>query len=296
MNSEEIIRNQQDELLATYAGPDRVLPVSEILAKIIEERKTRPAFQIKLGISHFDECMGRLKKGHLVVISGPPKNGKTSLALTFTKNFVEQGLKCLWFPFEMGHEDILENFTELFNENFDFYSPAELVDKEIEWVRQRVKEAKKKKYGCDVVFIDHTDFLKDRRLITRNVNINMASYVGGIIQGVKSLALEQNVIIFLLHHLVKSNWTKNDLPTSEDMRDTGQVAQLSDFVLMMVRKRGKKGGEQIYEGNEAIAGVIENRHGGKTKKFPLVLKNGFFTEKIDFVHKEEFKEDYQPTF
>ena len=294
MNSENIIKGQKDELLASYAGPDKVIKASELWAEILEERKNRPKFQIKLGITSFDECMSRIKRGHLVVISGPPKNGKTSLALTFTKSFVEQGLKCLWFPFEMGHEDILENFENLFSENFDFYSPAELIDKEIEWVRQRVVETKKK-YGVDVVFIDHTDFLKDRRLATQNVNINMASYVGGIIQGLKSLALEQSVIIFLLHHLVKSNWTKNDLPSSEDMRDTGQVAQLADFVLMIIRKREKRGA--VYEGNEAVAGVIENRHGGKTKKFPLVLKDKFFTENIDFIHNEsQEQEDYQISF
>lgn len=278
MTSEEIIKQQEyEEILATYEGNDRVMPVSELWKKIKEERKNKPQFQIKTNLEGFDECMGRLRRGHLVVLSGPPKNGKTALALTFTKTFVEQGLKCLWFPFEMGHEDVLENFDGLFNENFDFYSPAELVDKEMEWVEQRVHEAKKK-YGLDVVFIDHTDFLRDRKIITKNVNMNLSFYMGAIIQGVKSLALKENIIIFLLHHLTKTKWSTNELPTAENMSETRQIAQLPDFILMIIRKRADKKSKEIYVGNEAIAGVIENRHGGKTKKFELFMKDKFFTD------------------
>lgn len=268
-----------------YNGPDKVVKVSELWKKIEADRLTRPDFSAPTGIQTIDECLKKLKRGHLVVLSGPPKNGKTSLAMTFTKSFVEQGLKCLWFPFEMGHEDILESFKGLFSDTFEFYSPEELIDKELEWVRNRIIEAKAK-YGVDAVFIDHTDFLRDRRLISKQVSMNTATYVGAIIQGVKVLALEQNVIIVLLHHLTKANWSTNELPTAEDMRDTGQVAQLADYVLMIIRRRASKGSEQIYIENEAVGGVIENRHGGLTKKFMLNLVDGFFVERSA---KEEIK-------
>ena len=100
-----------------------------------------------------------------------------------------------------------------------------------------------------------------------------------------------------MHHINKAKWIKNDLPTTDDMSETRQIGQMPDYVLMIVRKRGEKKSQDIYIGNEAIAGVIENRHGGKTKKFPLVLRNGFFTEDIDFTHREpELPEPYQPTF
>lgn len=278
MNSEEIIKKAREtELLKTYEGPDKVVKVSELWKQIEADRMTRPEFSALTGIQSIDDCLKKLKRGHLIVLSGPPKNGKTSLAMTFTKSFVEQGLKCLWFPFEMGHEDILDNFKDLFSDTFDFYSPQELIDKELEWVRSKIIEAKLK-YGADAVFIDHTDFLRDRKLLSKNLSMNTATYVGAIIQGVKVLALEQNVIIVLLHHLTKANWTTNELPTAEDMRDTGQVAQLADYVLMIIRKRASKGSENIYIENEAVGGVIENRHGGLTKKFLLYMENGFFYE------------------
>ena len=274
-----------------YNGPDKVVKVSELWKQIEADRLTRPDFSAPTGIPTIDECLKKLKRGHLVVLSGPPKNGKTSLAMTFTKSFVEQGLKCLWFPFEMGHEDILENFKDLFSDTFEFYSPQEMIDKELEWVRSKIIEAKAK-YGVDAVFIDHTDFLRDRRLISKQVNMNTATYVGAIIQGVKVLALEQNVIIVLLHHLTKANWTTNELPTAEDMRDTGQVAQLADYVLMIIRKRASKGSAEIYIENEAVGGVIENRHGGLTKKFLLNMENGFFYEsskKAEEIKPEQIK-------
>ena len=277
--------------MKNYNGPDKVVRVSELWKQIEADRLTRPDFSAPTGIKTIDECLKKLKRGHLIVLSGPPKNGKTSLAMTFTKSFVEQGLKCLWFPFEMGHEDILENFKDLFSDNFDFYAPQEMIDKELDWVRNRIIEAKAK-YGVDAVFIDHTDFLKDRKLLSKNLSMNTATYVGAIIQGVKTLAIEQNVIIVLLHHLTKANWTTNELPTAEDMRDTGQVAQLADYVLMIIRKRASKGSAEIYVENEAVGAVIENRHGGFTKKFLLNMENGFFYEggkKVEEIKPEQIK-------
>lgn len=297
MNSEDIIKSQKNELLATYAGQDKVIQASEIWAKILEERKNRPPFTAKLGLAGFDECMPKLRRGHFVVLSGPPKNGKTALALTFTRNFVNQGLKCLWFPFEMGHEDILENFADLFSPNFDFYSPEQLADKEMEWVEARIIETKKK-FGLDVVFIDNTDFLKDRKLIAKNVNMNFAAYMGGIIQGLKTIALREEIIIFLLHHINKAKWIKNDLPTTDDMSETRQIGQMPDYVLMIIRKRAEKKSQDIYIGNEAIAGVIENRHGGKTKKFELYMHKGFFTDDINFklIDNRYEEKNYEPSF
>ena len=290
--AEDIIKKvREDELLKTYSGPDKVVEVSKIWQQILDDRATRPDFRALTGIQTIDDCLKKLKRGHLIVLSGPPKNGKTSLAMTFTKSFIEQGLKCLWFPFEMGHEDILDNFKDLFSDTFEFYSPQELIDKELDWVRAKIIEAKLK-YGVDAVFIDHTDFLRDRKLISKQVSMNTATYVGAIIQGVKVLALEQNVIIVLLHHLTKANWTTNELPAAEDMRDTGQVAQLADYVLMIIRKRASKGSAEIYVENEAVGGVIENRHGGITKKFLLNMENGFFYEggkKVEEIKIEQIK-------
>lgn len=272
----------------------KIVKASEKWQQILEERKTRPPFQAKTGLPTIDMCLKRLKRGHFIVLSGPRKAGKTSLALTFTKSFIEQGLKCLWFPFEMGHEDILERFDKLFSKNFDFFTPNELVDKDVEWVRTKVIEAQDKD-GVDVIFIDHLDQLRDRKLLMKNVNMNMSSYIGGIVQSVQSLGKERNVIVVLLCHITKEKRGRNEVPDSDDIADTRHIMDLADFILMAMRAKPlRKNSLEVYDGNKAIIGVVENRHGGITKNFPAELIDEFFYE-IDTLNNKpietELKEE-----
>ena len=124
-----------------------------------------------------------------------------------------------------------------------------------------------------------------------NISQNMASYVGGIVQQVKILARKYDLIIFLMAHIRKNQWTAKDLPASEELRDSGQIAQLADIVLMIMRKRMKQGNDTVYDGNKAIVGVIENRHNGNTKKIPLILSNNEFLED-SFVERPEIKSNF----
>jgi replicative DNA helicase len=84
-----------------------------------------------------------------------------------------------------------------------------------------------------------------------------------------------------MSHIRKNQWTTGDLPSSEELRDSGQIAQLADFVLMMVRKRSdnrRKDLDEIYAGNQSLLGVMENRHNGRTKKIALEFTNNEFKQ------------------
>jgi hypothetical protein len=73
-------------------------------------------------------------------------------------------------------------------------------------------------------------------------------------------------------HITKSGWTSNRLPNSDQVRDTGQITQLADMVLMIIRNR-KKG---VYYKNFATLGVMENRKTGKTGMINLKLIDELF--------------------
>ena len=265
-------RIELEERLKDYKGADRVVLAEEKKQEIEEQRALRPHFVAKTSIPTLDACTEGFRKGQLIVLSGPPKQGKTSLCQTFTKKFDENNQKCIWFSYEMGYEELFQKFPM---ENLTFYVPAYMESGNVEWVEERIIEAKKK-FGVDIVFIDHLDFLRDPNVL-KGISLNLSSYVGGIVQKVKSMAVKHNVIIFLMSHIRKNKWTSKDLPSSEELRDTGQTAQLADIVLMIMRKRAKESNE-IYEGNLCILGVMENRHNGRTKKMQLVFNNNEFTE------------------
>jgi replicative DNA helicase len=276
MNEAKILEQKiaMEEELAVYRGADRVVIAEEKKKEILEEEKIRPKFIARTGIPSLDDTLGGFRKGWLIIMSGPPKHGKSGMCQTFTKRFLENKIPCLWLQYELGYREFFEKFPM---DNLDFAVPNYMETGNLEWVERKIIESKRK-YGTDVVFIDHLDFLRDPRDM-RNVQINLATYVGGIVQNVKTMAVRHDVVIFLMCHIRKNEWKTSDVPSSEELRDSGQVAQLADIVMMMVRRRAKRESDTVYIGNEATLAVVENRHNGKTKKIPVIFnedKKEFF--------------------
>lgn len=243
--------------------------------EIREAQKNIPKFRALSGIPSLDWCIEGFRKGQLVVVSGPPKNGKTAICTTFTKHFINQGFKCVWFSYELTYAEIFEKFPM---ESLDFYVPNYLASGNLNWIERKVIEATERDdIKADAIFIDNLDFLRDTEVL-RGLGLNLAAYVGGIVQKLKRIAVERNVVIFLMSHIRKNKWTENELPSSEELRDSGQVAQLADIVMMIMRRKADKGSQEVYDGNRALLGVMENRHNGKTKKIDIQLFDNEFTE------------------
>lgn len=255
---------------------DSVILAEDKKNQIEELKKQTPHFLARSNIASLEDTVDGFRKGQLIIVSGPPKAGKTQFCQTLTKHFTQDEKKCLWFSYELGYDELFAKFPMT---NLDFYVPNYIQTGNLDWIEEKVKESKEK-FGTDIVFIDHLDFLRDpSELRGRNVSQNMSSYVGGLVQRVKSMARSQNVVIFLMCHIRKNEWTAKDVPTSAELRDSGQIAQLADIVMMVMRKR-KRGSnvDEMYDGNFATLGVIENRHNGKTKKIPMELKDNEFVE------------------
>lgn len=279
-------RVKREVALKNYKGEDRVILAEEKWQEIQEENKNKPAFSVSMGLPKIDDCLQSLGLGRLVVLSGPPKNGKTQLCQTFTKRFVEQGKRILWFSYEVSYEELFGKFPM---PNLDFYVPNLMETGDVDWIEDKIIESKQK-YGTNIVFIDHLDFLRDPNAL-KGIGLNLSAYVGGIVQRIKRISVEQNMLIFLMSHIRKNNWTSNKLPAAEELRDSGQIAQLADVVMMIARIRNKNSNaEEIYQNNEAIVGVIENRLNGKTKISTVEFVNGEFIE----VNKIGPNHNYEP--
>lgn len=283
---EEQIKKEVE--LKGYDGFDRVVSADEKWTEVREEQASRPPFRALSGIKTLDDTIGGFRKGRLIVLSGPPKNGKSACCMTISKNFTQQGIKSLWLEYELMYDEFFDSYPGT-KEGLQFFTPNYMYSGNLEWVENRIIEAKKK-FGIEAVFIDHLDFLRDPKDL-RKVEQNMSSYVGGIVQKLKSIAVQQELIMFLMAHLRKTNWTSNELPKTEEIRDSGQIPQLADIVMMMMRQRADRTSDEIYHENFATLGVMENRQTGKTKKINLQLRDKEFFE-TDYWHKEEIHVDF----
>jgi replicative DNA helicase len=244
--------------IAKLDGPPIVL-ASDKNVEIEEMRKASAGVpKVMTGFSVLDDCIEGFREGQLIVLSGPTGHGKTALSRTLTKRFVDGGHKVVWFSYEESYEELFDKMPSL-----EFYVPDTLEQDTIEWVKKMALRAKNER-GCNIVFIDNLDFLRNPKEM-RQVNMNMSAYVGGIVQELKSFCTREKMIIFLLVHITKQNWNTNALPTSQDIRDSGMIPQLASHVMFIIRKRADGTGEQIFT-DEAIVGIDKNRHNGKTKR------------------------------
>lgn len=252
----EIEKKEMDleaELLK-YGGEDKVISSLEMNELLRNEQ--RPEVKVMSNMPKLDRLINGFNGGELVVISGKTKEGKTTLAQTLTWHFIMQDVMSLWFSYELPARDFLKKFPELPL----FYMPAQMKPGIIWWVEKRIIEAKLK-FGIRVVFIDHLHYVVDMAKM-KNASIE----IGAVVRQLKSIAIRQNIIIFLICHTAK---TKEMIPVYEDTRDSSFIAQECDTFLM------------IWRMEENLAGLsveLSRRVGTSRKRVRLELKDGFFKE------------------
>lgn len=250
MPKEEEIKKIIDEekFLAEYSGDDKVISSLE-MEKIIAEQKD--VFRFSSPFPSLDQLTQGFECGECVIISSFPKHGKTSLCLDFLQHFEEQDIQCLFFSFEMPPRQLFLKFQELPL----FYLPQQLKDKDLDWIEKRIMEAKIK-YNVKVVFIDHLGFIFD---LARAKNISIE--LGYVVRRLKSIARDNDLIFFLIHHCIKEQMDKT--PSVADLRDSGLVAAEADSTIMLWRQKDKVSKEFT---NQTMLSVENHRRTGVMKK------------------------------
>lgn len=250
-----------------YQGEDRVITSKEAWQLLAEERK-KPIIRFNTKIPTLDRMIDGFRKGDLITISAPTKQGKTTLAQTFTHGFSENNISSLWFSYELRQLDFLEKFGEKLPY---FALPKKLEGNSLSWIEERIMEAIAK-YGIQVVFIDHLHFLLDMSFIGQRGNVSLL--IGSIMRRLKQIALKYEITIVLIAHTTKINFEKT--PDLNDIRDSSFISQESDTVLMIWRLMEK--GNYI---DKARLGVLANRRNGRTGIIKLDLINNRFYEETE---------------
>jgi len=262
MNEEENIQNiiDKEEELSTYDGEDKVISSHEMQKKI--DNSPKPEVQISSGIPHFDRLTEGFFGGELITVGGAPGMGKSLLAQTLTCNFIKDDISTLWFSYEMPPRSFLKRFPELPL----FYMPNELRDKSIEWIEERVIEAKIK-YGIKAVIVDNLHYLVDMARL-RNPSLE----IGQVVRNLKLLSIRNNLVVFLLCPL------KMVKPFQEvgmaDIRDSSMINHEADCVCLIWRLKS----ENEYCNKSIIKIDKHRRNGIIDKKIKLAFAHGLLNE------------------
>jgi len=259
MTAAELI--EREKALSTYEGPDRVVKSSEI-RQLLAQQKNPFSFLSK--IPSLDEAIEGFEAGELVTVSGLTGQGKTTLCQTLSWNLFLQSIRALWFSFEMTYRQFLRKLPD----ELVVCMPLELKGRSLDWLRDRIHEAKIK-HQVRAVFVDHLHFLVDMAKI-RNPSLE----IGAIVRGLKRIALELNVTIFLIAHTTKTRFDEE--PELDSIRDSSFIPQDSDIVLIVWRAKDKATGEFT---NKTIVKVCKSRRTGTMgKKAVLLYRNGIYVE------------------
>jgi len=256
------------EELKTYSGEDRVISSVEMHMKL--QAQPEALVNVKTGIPSLDQAMEGCRDGELIAVSGPTKNGKTLLVQTIAVNMVKQQEFPLFFTFEVPARQFLDQIRE--NEALPpmMYMPAKLQAHAISWVEERMQEAFVK-YHTRVAFIDHLHYLVD---IARMRQPSLE--IGTVIRALKSIAVNNNFVIFLLCH-TKMGKHEGSL-SYESIRDSSFISQESDSVIMT--KRTPECGTNV-----ARARVEFHRRTGVMERVVCLEKQGSFLVELECEHK-----------
>ena len=191
------------------------------------------------GFEKIDSKSGGLQRSDLIIIAGETSQGKTSLAVSIMRNAADFGAKIAMYSMESGVSANQIMYSRLTDSQlqavdkgigkisgkgiyFDDRSTSN-IDTIISSIRYM-----KLKYGIDGAIVDYLQIL--------NVNMkgaNKEQQMGDVARRLKNLAKELDIWIIALSQLNRD--TMNPVPTLARLRDSGQIAEAADVVILIYR-------------------------------------------------------------
>lgn len=278
-SNEGLLRLQ--EVAATYEGEYKLIWSADLLKEIQE----RPRVSVyKTGIDELDALIGGLRPKTVNTVSAHSKHGKTSFGLFLTEKMHE--LNPVVIPLEQSNEELIEQRLENGQTIPNFLSPSKLAARvTTDWIEQRIIEGISK-YNTKLVVIDHLGYIDNHGANGKNSRENLAYRVGEVMRDLKTIAKRWDVAIVLLCHISQKD--EGHPPTLEDLKNSSDILQESDMVIMLWRKNTQKKKVRIYE-DKTLVSVMANRRNGRNGNIGLRYntKTGGYENDNDWVRDME---------
>ncbi|MFH1147467.1 MAG: DnaB-like helicase C-terminal domain-containing protein [Pseudomonadota bacterium] len=202
--------------------------------------------------------------GDLVVISAPPKIGKSSLALQITTFNGLQDIPSLFFCLEMRPQRLVSKIVQC-ETKAESIGPASIErarrafegkplylgycyqKPELNGIIQTLKEAIKR-YGLRLVVFDHLHFL------CRSVS-NQVQEVSLAVQAFKFLAEEMEIPIILIAQPRKTQ--PDVIMTAQDLKDSSAIYSDCDHLIILHRNRKVSTAKNVNAGMETVSQAFE---------------------------------------
>jgi len=239
----------------------------------VEARQKGKRPGIPIPFYKLQETLGGWQPGNLVYIAGRPSTGKTAISIFLAKEAARAGFEALFFSLEMTDHEITDRIisaeTGISPVSWTTGKAGNLELSNVESLKQEFTEMPLYILDCsclkashvnaicrkkkpDIIFIDFIQLMKpERDLHSRNLEL------GEISHRLKLTAKEFRIPIIAMCQLNREVERRMDKkPYMSDMRDSGELEQDADIVLLLYRRDIEAGQTNILEIN-----LAKNRNG-----------------------------------
>lgn len=238
---------------------------------------------LSTGIDDLDYALnGGLKPGKLYIVGARPSMGKTALVLNWAAFQSVEGASVGFFSLEMSREELMQRLIGIWGgvktanlARGDIKSCGEFFKERMIVVAEKVEKAKlhlddeshvsvadvthkarslKRKHGLDVLYVDYLQLMygpEEKR----------HEMVGAITRGLKRLAKALGIPVVALSQLSRKVQDRpNRRPELSDLKESGDIEQDADVVLMPYREAMDKDNPQYPKLCELF--IRKQRDGG----------------------------------
>jgi len=216
---------------------------------------------VPTGFARLDAITGGLHPQTTTILGARPGMGKTALALNIANNAADKGAKVAIFSLEMTAQALtvraicsrakvrsrrgtdappytteeIERIKEASQAFADL--PIYIHDETVNPVTLKASAMRiaREAGGLDLIIVD---YLQKMRGVTGKRNENREQEVAGVSIALTNIAKDMRVAMFALAQLSRKCEERNEpRPTLSDLRDSGQIEQDGDLVLLLYRPK-----------------------------------------------------------
>lgn len=308
----EIIANAQQSIAelrdmggmeADYKRLSDVVPA--VIDGIDDRHNNRTVPHLSTGLPEFDKLLGGgLRKKSMVVIAGRPGSGKTTLGLQVAQNICtyQKGVGMV-FSLEMPEEELcLRTMASLGSVSLNrLERPEHMADADwagltsavsliqqsemylsdkpgltISRIRSIARQVKRR-HGLSVMVIDYIGLISpDGKQSNRHESI------AAISTAIKNLSKELEIPILVLAQLNRESTKRSGKrPQASDLRDSGQIEQDADAVILVHRD------EETEHGQNGVTELILDKGRQAPVGSCLVQQEGQYARFVPFAGTRE---------
>lgn len=260
------------EKLLDYSGEDRMVSSHELAEKLGDKGPD----VIRTGVDTLDRLLEGVEPGELVIVTGPSGEGKTTLLMSVTQNLK---FPSAWFTLEVTPRQFIKKMKARGNLPL-FYLPNEVTEQHVKWILERIVESVVK-YNTRIIFIDHIHSIMSLEHFSGNASLE----IGDVVQKIKNLAVQYNLVVFLIAHCKDNSMQPTAEIRKEDIRDSGMIVRICDTAIGVWRVKNddelatKRRPTDLDESdNKAKVRVLKNRRTGNVGAFFMWHRNHYLSE------------------